>query len=124
MVGSNSRGSAYLEDNLAVNASGAAVPIASQTVSILTSKPIWPDGLVALPAASVVEHVLAHAGARPKERDSVDQRIVAEFKSGGGGLIDSQDAVGGYPAPAPTTRALTVPADVDAWLRELAAALE
>lgn len=125
MVGSNSRGEAYLEDNLAFTVSGADAPIVASSVTVLAERPAWPDWLEARPAASVVDWVLSSAGARPKERDSVDQRIVAGVLAGTGTLVNSQDDVGGYPAPAATTRALEVPADdVDAWLARFAADLE
>jgi hypothetical protein len=125
MVGSNSRGSAYLEDNVALDKAGAPVSVAASTVTVLTDKPAWPDGLVALPSGAVVESVLAHAGARPKDRDAVDARIVADFSAGTGAIIDSQDMVGGYPTPEPTERALEVPTtNVDAWLEAFADELE
>jgi hypothetical protein len=53
--------------------------------------------------------VLAHAGARPKDRDEVELRIIREVRVRGGHLIDSQDDVGGYPRPKPATRKLTIP---------------
>ena len=117
LVGSNSRGSAYLEDNVATDRAGAPAALAGSTVTVLAEKPAWPDGLVALPSGSVVDSVLAGAGARPKDRDAVDARIVADFRAGTGALIDSQTEVGGYPAPEPTQRPLDVPSEnVDAWL--------
>ncbi len=124
MVGTNSSGSAYLEDNLAFDRSGAPATIASTGVTRLAARPSWPAGLQALPASAVLERVLASAGARPKDRDVVDRRIVASVVDRSGSIIDSQDEVGGYPSAAATTRALNVPADVDAWLRALAAELE
>ncbi|WP_148313735.1 pectate lyase family protein [Sorangium cellulosum] len=125
MVGTNSMGSAYLEDNIVVDASGEPAPLVSPEIVILPEKPVWPDGLVALPAASVVDSVLAHAGARPRDRDEVDLRIVEDFVSGGGMLVNSQDEVGGYPTAEPTTRPLVVPAeDIEGWLERLADELE
>ncbi|AUX42684.1 pectate lyase [Sorangium cellulosum] len=125
MVGTNSRGSAYLEDNIAVDARGEAVPIASPDIVVLAEKPVWPDGLVALPAASVVDHVLAHAGARPSDRDEVDLRIVADFVSGGGMFVNSQDEVGGYPTAEPTSRPLVVPTeDIEGWLESFSNEVE
>ena len=47
--------------------------------------------------------MLAHAGARPKDRDAVDARIVADVTAGSGAIIDSQDTVGGYPTAEPTS---------------------
>jgi hypothetical protein len=124
MVGSNSSGAAYLEDNRVFDVQGAPALLVAPTVTQLPERPSWPSGLTALPADEVLEHVLLTAGARPKERDSVDQRIVAEVRTGSGGLIDSQDEVGGYPTAEPTQRALQVPQDVAAWLAELASQLE
>jgi hypothetical protein len=125
MVGSNSRGSAYLEDNVAFDRSGAAVPVVSSTVSTLDERPVWPDGLVALASGSVVESVLARAGARPKDRDTVDARIVADFRAGTGAIIDDQDQVGGYPTAEPTRRTLDVPSDgIDVWIETFSRELE
>ncbi|KYF81721.1 pectate lyase, partial [Sorangium cellulosum] len=125
LVGTNSLGSAYLEDNIAVDALGAPVPIASPDIVVLPERPVWPDGLVALPAASVVDSVLAHAGARPRDRDEVDLRIIADVVSGGGMFVNSQEEVGGYPTAEPTSRPLVVPAeDIEGWLKGLADDLE
>ena len=50
--------------------------------------------------------MLAHAGARPAERDAVDARIIEEARHGGGKVIDSETQREGYPAiTAPTRRA-------------------
>jgi hypothetical protein len=124
MVGTNSRGSAYLEDNLALDAAGTALDVAASNVTVLADRPAWPHGLIALPSSAVAESVLARAGARPKDRDAVDERIVADFRAGTDRIIDSQDEVGGYPAPEPTARALELPEDVESWLATLAAELE
>ncbi|WP_437978486.1 right-handed parallel beta-helix repeat-containing protein [Sorangium sp. So ce295] len=125
MIGTNSLGSAYLEDNIAVDALGAAAPIASPDIIVLAEKPAWPDGLVALPAASVLDAVLAHAGARPRDRDEVDLRIVEDVLSGDGMFVNSQDEVGGYPTAAPTSRPLDAPTeDIEGWLDRLADEIE
>jgi hypothetical protein len=94
------RGDVYLEDNI------APVMTAGE-VNVLAEKPVWPDGLVALPASKVIEHVLANAGARPDDRDEVDRRIVREFRERKGRIIDSQEQVGGYPKPAAVRRTTT-----------------
>jgi hypothetical protein len=124
MVGTNSRGSAFLEDNVATLASGDAASQVSDTVTVLAEKPAWVDGLEAMPAGAVVAHVTEHAGARPKDRDAVDARIIADFLGGTGSIIDSQTAVGDYPVMAATARPLDIPSDVDAYLSRLAAELE
>jgi hypothetical protein len=125
LVGTNSRGSAYLEDNLAFDGSGAPVAVASPALTVLAEKPAWPAGLVSHPAAAIVDWVVAHAGARPTDRDAVDMRIIDEFLAGGGGFVDSQDDVGGYPTAPAVGRALEVPTDdVEGWLATFAAELE
>ena len=125
LVGSNSRGSAYLEDNVALDKNGAAVALTSSSVTALAAKPAWPVGLVAAPSGTVLESVLAKAGARPKDRDAVDQRIVSQVTSGTGAIIDSQDMVGGYPTAEQTERTLEVPStNVEAWLRSFTEQVE
>ena len=119
------KGDAYMEDNLAFDREGKPAALTAGDIHILPDKPVWPSGLQALPAAQVAENVLQHAGARPKDRDAVDQRIVRQFRERGGKFIDSQTEVGGYPAGgAPVVRKLQVPKNVDAWLHRLAAELE
>ena len=47
-------------------------------------------------AAQAYDLVLAHAGAS-LQRDAVDERVIADVRNRTGGLIDSQDEVGGWP---------------------------
>jgi hypothetical protein len=128
MVGSNSPspgGYAFLADNLAFDKGGSALPITQSTVATLSDKPSWPSGLVARPAASTEAWVLDHAGARPKDRDATDLRLVEQVKARKGAFIDSQSQVGGYPSPTPTRHTLDVPAtNIDAWLSTFAAQVE
>ena len=64
-------------------------------------------------------------GARPKERDAIDQRIITQALTGQAHLIDSQEEVGGYPWIKPVTRALDVPATHRReWLDKLAREVE
>lgn len=115
----------YVEDNIALDVAAQPVAIMTDSIRVLNDKPVWPSGLQALPAAQVKDSVLSHAGARPKERDLVDQRIVADVRLGKGRLIDSQDQVGGYPDEKPTRRALDIPTtDIEGWLQRLASQLE
>jgi len=119
------RGDAYLEDNVAFDRKGAPATLAAGPIEKLTDKPVWPGGLAARPAKEAVEYVVRHAGARPKDRDDVDQRIIREFQQRKGRIIDSQDDAGGYPKPKPTAHKLHVPEHgIDAWLAEFASALE
>lgn len=118
MVGTNyNNGDAYLEDNLAFNADGTPAEITDGNITILEEKPSWVEGLEVIKAEDVPAYVLANAGARPKERDAVDLRIIDEYLNGTGHQINSQDDVGGYPTEEPTYRALDVPEENrQAWL--------
>ena len=53
-------------------------------------------------AAQAYESVLRFAGCTRPVRDVVDARVVAEVRAGAGGIIDSQEDVGGYPTYAST----------------------
>lgn len=56
----------------------------------------------------IFDSVLAHAGSRPADRDATDQRLVAEAKSGTGGLKDrGEDVVAGPAGPS----VFTMPAE-------------
>ena len=66
-----------------------------QLVSI--ERPQLPGGVKLLPAADVQDAVIRNAGARPWDRDAVDASIVADTIEGRGGIIDSEQEVGGYP---------------------------
>ena len=119
------RGDVFAEDNLAFDRDGRAVEILHRSVNRLAAEPAWPDGLDPLPAAQVIEAVLATVGARPRERDAIDRRIIRDVRERKGRIIDSQEEVGGYPRQEPTRRALEVPEDgLDAWLAGVAADLE
>ncbi len=114
-----------MEDNLAFTQDGNPGPLVSGGVNILNEKPVWPERLTALPASKTAEHVLQNAGARPRDRDAIDRRIVNSFRERTGKIIDSQTEVGGYLRMAPTTRKLKVPEkNIDKWLAALASELE
>jgi hypothetical protein len=100
--------------------------------------PTWHVNLVnsVMPSSRVLSYVLANAGARPRDRDSVDHRIVQSVTSRTGRRISSPTEVGGYPVLATVNRPLTVPANphsvvdpagrtrIEAWLEAFARALE
>ena len=81
-------------------------------------------------------YAAAHAGARPAERCPVDARVVDQVTSGTGGIIKSQEDVGGWPALAENCRELTVPnnpsgdddgdgyTNLEEWLHAFAAEVE
>lgn len=112
MIGGSGDVDLFLDDNLAVDVIGeATIPdvgrytTAPVKVNRLRGAPPLPFGVELLPAAQVQDAVIANAGATPWNRDPIDRRIVADVIEGRGGIIDSQDEVGGYPRYAPARRA-------------------
>lgn len=71
----------------------------------LVATPFTAPALTTQSAAQAYALVLKKAGSTIPRRDVVDLRVIEQVKAGGGGLIDSQDQVGGWPAlksaPAP-----------------------
>jgi hypothetical protein len=63
------------------------------------------------PAKQALGYVLDYAGARPRDRDAVDHRIVRDVQNGTGRLIESQDEVGGWPNLAQNRRTLVLPSN-------------
>lgn len=119
------KGDVFMDDNLAFDIHGKPAPLVYGQVRMLADKPLWPEGLVARPASEVTEWVLRNAGARPKDRDEADTRLVREFRERKGRQIDSQDDVGGYPKTPMTRHSLQVPASgVDEWLVGMARRVE
>ena len=121
----SSKGDAYMEDNLAFTRDGQPAPLVSGVINRLSEKPVWPEGLRPLPSGDTVVYVTQHAGARPRDRDDIDKRIIRNLVERKGRVIDSQDDVGGYPKVEMTKHTLNVPPEkVEAWLAEQAEALE
>lgn len=119
------KGDAFLEDNQAYNKDGKAAELTSGEMEILSVKPSWPDNLVALPSSVLEDYILANVGARPKDRDPIDQRIIDDFVNRKGKIIDSQEEVGGYPSYKKTYRKLDIPKEnIESWLEKMAAELE
>jgi hypothetical protein len=106
----------------------------------------WPAGMTTLPSSDNVvrEHVLKYSGARPADRDSADQRIVADVRNRTGSIINCVAANGttrcsrnggGWPALAVNRRALSLPAspntvtssgytNLELWLHRMSAQVE
>ena len=96
--------------------------LANDQVQLIERPMLAPPGFMPLAASFTEAYVLKNAGARPRDRDAVDQRIVQDYQDRGGKVIDSQDEVGGYPKAEPSHRRLDVPrnpAEIDAWLAGL-----
>jgi hypothetical protein len=84
----------------------------------MTAKAIEPPvvvpGLKIKPIDEVRDWVLSNAGARPADRDSVDARLAEQVRARTGGIIKSQEDVGGWPELEQNHRKLTVPENPDA----------
>jgi hypothetical protein len=100
----------FLDDNLFFDVKGALLPVttnfrdpqlnysspeASQHFRREEKPMFWPPRLKAKPATETKDWVLANVGARPWERDAIDQRLVDEARSGGGKIIHNESEVGG-----------------------------
>ncbi|MCZ6776089.1 MAG: T9SS type A sorting domain-containing protein [Ignavibacteria bacterium] len=102
----------------------------------VNNPPVWPNGFTARDVTEVEDYVLANAGARPVDRDPVDERIIGDVQLATGLIIDSQDDVGGWPVLAQSTRILTLPinpngdddgdsyTNLEEWLHNHAASVE
>lgn len=125
MVGSNypeNEESCYMEDNIIVKADGVTpgkLTDESIPVILLEEKPIWIDGLTVLKAEDVPDYVLTYSGARPADRDETDLRLIEEFYSGTGKIINSQNEVGGYPEAEAVYRELEpCSGSIEEWLEK------
>ena len=77
----------------------------------VSTPPVWHESIKVKDVSTAKSSVLWNAGARPADRDSVDTRVVNEVNSGGGGIIRSQDDVGGYPILSENTRTFNIPSN-------------
>lgn len=74
-----------------------ALTLSNGNVPALSSPRSWPPNFTSTPAATVQARLLASAGARPSDRDPVDERLIMQIREGTGGLINNQNDVGGLP---------------------------
>lgn len=84
----------YFHDNKAVgtiafSTKEKAGRPATQPVPFVDKPPIWFDWIKAVPVDQVAATVIAHAGARPDDRDATDKRLIDEFKTRGGAITDA-----------------------------------
>ncbi|WP_262177398.1 hypothetical protein [Haloarcula laminariae] len=81
-----------------------------RTVTRVTSPTIVPSGLDlqtdVVPSEDVRQFVTNTAGSRPANRPQIEADLVDNRLNRRHGIIDSQDAVGGYPGYSPTRRPL------------------
>ena len=144
----------YVEDNEAAERTEDPWSVVSNKTGKsykAVSRKMWPKGLIARSTANneVLNWVLANAGARPADRDSVDKRIITEVRTRTGRLIDSvspgsgkpgwsdsDKSAGGWPVLRENSRRLTLPENPDGdddgdgytnleeWLHAFAAEVE
>ncbi len=96
----------YLADNLAT---GRVYQNAAWFEPLVQQSPNWLEGVDVKPSSQVMECVLTFAGARPLDRDVVDERIVKDVRGGRGRIIDSPNEVGGWPQLAQNHRKFEAP---------------
>jgi hypothetical protein len=95
-------------DNIAVDLYGEPLPMfgrygETRAKLIERATPVaWPEGLKPLPARDVERHLLANAGARPRDRDADDLRVLFFIVEGRGQIIDDERDVSEYPKHKPT----------------------
>ena len=68
-----------------------------------------PSGVTTHDAFHAYDIVLNNSGARPADRDLVDNRIIQEVRDRTGHFIDSQNDVGGWPDLKENYRILEIP---------------
>ena len=91
------------------NASAVRIDGDLDAEQLLVKEPFDVPAVATQSPQDAYDAVLAHAGAVLPARDAVDRRIVADVEAGTGGLIDSQNDVGGWPE----LRSTAPPADSD-----------
>ena len=79
-------------------------PPLNGTHTLVTQRPVFPDGFTPVPSAEVAKSTIKNAGARPWSRDDVDKRIIRGVKEKTSKVIDSEQDVGGYPVMKPVYR--------------------
>lgn len=91
------------KDNIAVDKYGVPLPIfgrygETRAKLIKMPNPVsWPTGISVMSSLDVETHVLAHAGARPWDRDADDIRVLFYVAEGRGKIIDDEKDVSNYP---------------------------
>ncbi|MBN2105598.1 T9SS type A sorting domain-containing protein [bacterium] len=92
----------FMDDNIALNQRGGSISLYDGVASkLVDTKPVWHDNLQIIPASDIFNDVIASAGARPWDRDEIDERIIRGVLDGTGEIIDFETDVGGFPVPQP-----------------------
>ena len=87
----------YWQDNIGKSRTGKQVEQTTGSLTLVQERPVWLENLAVMLSSKVKAFVLKNAGARPWDRDEIDQRIISEAQKGTGRIIDSEQEVGGYP---------------------------
>jgi hypothetical protein len=106
----------YLRDNVLVKTSRHENPVVriKPDVALLSSKPpLWTSPLTILSSKLTEAHVLEHCGARPRDRDAADSRIIEHVKHRRGKIVNSQKDVGGWDKKPLNLRSLSLPEHPD-----------
>ena len=100
----------YFYDNILLNLDGSEIPMLRRwkktdrfITDIIGQAVLWPDNFSATSGISVAQNIWTAVGARPNERDSIDQRIIEQAKNNTGRIINHEKDVGGYPEYEMTT---------------------
>lgn len=90
---------AFIDDNQGEGPAAGIAPAGGKVglLKVLPKAPCWPSSLKAMAAKDVAVYLQMNVGARPWNRDPIDQRILTEALAGTGKIIDSESDVGGYP---------------------------
>lgn len=113
-LGFTSGSSFFFADNLCDSGSGPCVFTqggADQHLASTATLAI--PGLALVPTANVEPWVLSHVGARPNDRDEVDERIVSDVTAGTTRMVNSPSEVGGWPVLEENVQEYTDPPDGD-----------
>lgn len=62
-----------------------------------TTPSVWPAGLLARNSSTLKNYIVQNVGARPKDRDSADERIIGDVVNLTGKIINTPADVGGWP---------------------------
>ena len=100
------------------------------------TRPVWNEGLEALPSSEVEDYVLQNAGAWPAFRLPYEEKIINNVRNRTGGMVNSVAEAGGWPEVEHNTRTLIVPknphgdddgdgyTNIEEWLHAYAAYVE
>ncbi|MGC4093763.1 MAG: right-handed parallel beta-helix repeat-containing protein [Polyangiaceae bacterium] len=104
----------YLSGNELRGHLGMTPPLVGGARELLLMReraPLWPATLRPLATSEVRASLSQNAGARPWDRDVVDQRVLREAGAATGHIVNDERQGGGYPEVAPTR----APFHVEGW---------